>query len=187
MGLITRPNTYTAGNTIDPTENTSNETTLYNLVNGNIDNDNIKSAAGILESKIAFNTSTGHSHNGVDSRLIKSVAQLERMRYNVLSTGTNVVPRLYNKSGLTLTISGIYIYAHTAPTGDDIIVDVNKDGTTIFGTTPANRPTIAAGDNDNTPATPDTTSWADDSYLTFDIDQVGSTIPGADLLIVVYF
>jgi len=187
MGLITRPNTYTAGNTIDPTENTTNETTLYSLVNGNIDNDNIKAAAGILESKIAFNTSSGHSHDGVDSRLIKSVAQLERHVYNVLATGTNVCPRLYNKSGLTLTISNIFIYAETAPTGADIIVDVNKEGTSIFATTQANRPTITAASNSGTSGTPDTTSWADGSYLTFDIDQVGSTIPGADLLIVIYF
>src|SRR3990172_8253498 len=45
MALITRPYTYTAGTVIDPAQVTSNETTLYNDYNGNIDADNISSLA----------------------------------------------------------------------------------------------------------------------------------------------
>lgn len=43
---------------------------ITTVVNGGITNSNIKSDAGIVESKLAFNTSTGHTHDGSDSRAI---------------------------------------------------------------------------------------------------------------------
>ena len=39
---------------------------------GTITNTNIASDAGVAESKLSFNTSTGHTHNGIDSRNIES-------------------------------------------------------------------------------------------------------------------
>jgi hypothetical protein len=83
-----------------------------------------------------------------------------------------------------LVITEVYIYANTAPTGADLIVDVNKNGTTIF-TTQGNRPQIAAGANADTSGTPDVTSLLKNNRLTIDIDQVGSTIAGADLTVVI--
>jgi hypothetical protein len=195
MGLVTRTYTYTAGNTINPTENNANENTLFTLVNGNIDNDNIKTAAGIVSTKIAIvdpsypHTST---YDTLDDHISDSVAhggglsQFERFRYNVLSTGTSVVPRWYNKSGQTKTITAVFGYVATAPTGANLIVDVNYDGTTIF-TTQSNRLTIAATETSGTSGTPEVVTVEDGHYIDFDIDQVGSTVPGSDLLLVVYF
>lgn len=80
------------------------------------------------------------------------------------------------------TIVGVSLAVGTAPTGASIICDVNKNGTTIF-TTQANRPTILAGAF-NTAAevtNMNVTSVAAGDYLTFDIDQVGSTVSGANL------
>lgn len=83
----------------------------------------------------------------------------------------------------------VYLYAATAPTGtsgtpitgQSCVVDMNKNGTTIF-TTQANRPTIASGANAQTAlAMPDTMSFAASDRLTMDIDYVGSTVAGADL------
>lgn len=200
MGLITRQYTYAAGNTIDPDENEANENALYNLVNGNIENANIKAGAAIASTKIAItDPSTGYDHDGTYSDLADHIAdavchggggglaQFERFRYNVLQTGTNVCPRWYNKTGDTKTVSAVFVMVETAPTGADLIIDVNKNGTSIFASTPANRPTISASGTSGTSGTPDTTSLADGDYVTFDIDQVGSTIPGSDLLIVVFF
>lgn len=90
--------------------------------------------------------------------------------------------RWYNRTGKTLTIHGAWVAAGTAPAGASLIVDVNKNGTTIF-TTQANRPTIAAGSNGGTLATPDVTSLADGDYLTVDIDQIGSGTAGADVTV----
>lgn len=90
--------------------------------------------------------------------------------------------RLYNRSGKTRTVVGCWAAAGTAPTGASIIVDVDKDGTTIY-TTQANRPEIAISGFVSALETPDVTSWADGSYLNVEIDQVGSTVVGADLTV----
>ena len=83
----------------------------------------------------------------------------------------------------TYTIVGTRLMAGTAPSGASIIVDVNKNGTTIYSTQ-ANRPTIADGANAGGPgATPDITSLAAGDYLTIDVDQVGSTTAGSDLTV----
>ncbi len=70
----------------------------------------------------------------------------------------------------------------TAPVGASIILDVWKNGATIY-TTAANKPTIAAGANTVDAALPDVTSIAAGDYLTVNIDQVGSTTAGSDLVV----
>lgn len=83
----------------------------------------------------------------------------------------------------TYTIVGTRLAVGTAPTGASLIIDVNKNGTTIY-TTQANRPTIAAAANAGGPgATPDVTTLAAGDYLTVDIDQIGSSVAGADLTV----
>jgi len=96
-----------------------------------------------------------------------------------LATGTDKAPTLL--APRTLTITKVKLVVKTAPTGQAIIVDVNKNGTTIF-TTQANRPQIAAGATTGDSGTPDITSLAEGDKLTADIDQVGTT-PGADLTV----
>jgi len=54
--------------------------------------------------------------------------------------------RIYNDTGVTLTIRAVRASVNTAPTGAAIRVDVNKNGTTIF-TTQGNRPNIAVSTN----------------------------------------
>lgn len=72
---------------------------------------------------------------------------------------------------------------NTAPTGASVIVDVNKNGSTIF--TAAAKPTIAAGQNISGQNIPDITRIIAGDYLTIDIDQIGSTLPGEDLVVLV--
>jgi len=90
--------------------------------------------------------------------------------------------RIYNKTGATQTIREVFLAVGTAPTGAAVIVDIHKNGTTIF-TDQGNRPQVAAGDNTGTTTTIDVASWADGEYLTAHIDQVGSTVAGADLVV----
>lgn len=83
----------------------------------------------------------------------------------------------------TYTIVGTRLMVGTAPTGASIIVDINKNGTTIYSTQ-ANRPSIAAGANSGGPgAAPDVASLAAGDYLTVDVDQIGSTVAGSDLTV----
>lgn len=105
-------------------------------------------------------------------------------------TGTLVVGvgkfRVYNDTGDTLTIRAVRITVNTAPTGATIICDISKGtgtgaSTTIF-TTQTNRPTIAiSGFTSGKVTNMDVTSFPDGDYLSVDIDQIGSTIAGADL------
>ena len=73
---------------------------------------------------------------------------------------------------------------NTPPTGAALVVDVNKNGITIY-TDQAKRPGIAAGTNSATGNNPDVTSLVAGDYLTVDVDQVGSTAAGADLTVTV--
>ncbi len=90
--------------------------------------------------------------------------------------------RWYNKWGTTITITRIFIGANTAPVGAAIIVDVNKNGTTIF-TNQAHRPQIADGANTGVTTDIDVNTLTDVDYLTVDRDQVGSSSKGMDLVV----
>lgn len=92
-----------------------------------------------------------------------------------------------------VTILGIAATVNTAPTGASVIVDVNKiaspgsgAASTIYSTQ-GNRPTIAIGAYDSGETTPNTTSFAAGDHMTVDIDQIGSTVTGADLTVIVRF
>lgn len=86
---------------------------------------------------------------------------------------------------INCTILSVVARVSTAPTGAAILIDVNKNGTTIF-TTQANRPSIAAAANASSVVTNmDVTSLAAGDYLTIDIDQIGSTVAGSDLVVAV--
>jgi hypothetical protein len=93
--------------------------------------------------------------------------------------------RWYNDTGRTLTFDSTRASVSTAPTGAALIVDINKDGTTIF-TNQALRPEIAISGFTDQGSTPSVTTIANTSYLTVDIDQIGSTVPGSDLTVQIW-
>jgi hypothetical protein len=107
-------------------------------------------------------------------------------------TGTATVQagvlRWYNRTGRTLNIIGAWAAANTQPTGAALVVDVNKNGTTIY-TTQGNRPSVSVSTNGGAiSVTPDVTTIADGDYITVDVDVIGSTIAGADVTVgVVYW
>ena len=79
------------------------------------------------------------------------------------------------------TIKKISARVGTTSAGSSIIVDINKNGTTIF-TTQANRPTIAAASVIATLAgTPEILTFAAGDLLSVDIDQIGSGTAGSNL------
>ena len=105
--------------------------------------------------------------------------------YGDLTTGEKdyIIP---NAMGRSVTISKVYLIAKTGPTGADVIVDIHKSGTTIF-TTQSNRPVIAAGATSGYTTTIEVPTWADGEYLTVCIDQIGSTIAGANVTVVIVY
>lgn len=81
-----------------------------------------------------------------------------------------------------ITLSNVRASVSTAPTGSDIIVDVNLNGITVF-TTQANRPKIFSGEVTCPTATPNMTELIAGDYLSVDIDAVGSIFAGSDLTV----
>lgn len=91
--------------------------------------------------------------------------------------------RIYNDTGVPLVIRAVRASVGTPPIGSVARVDINRNGVSIF-TTQANRPTIAAGASTSGKVTnADVTALADGDYLTVDVDNIGSTSPGADLVV----
>lgn len=85
------------------------------------------------------------------------------------------------------TIKGVSAAVNTAPTGATIILDINRNGVSIFPAAP--KPTIAIGafDTGVAEAIPDTTSIVSGQYLQVDIDQVGSVVAGSDLTVFIRY
>jgi hypothetical protein len=98
-----------------------------------------------------------------------------------LTTG---VAKVTFRMPYALTLSGVRASLTTAPTGATVIVDINEGGSTILST----KLSIDASEKTSTTAASaaviSDTALADDAEITIDIDQVGSTIAGAGLKVV---
>jgi hypothetical protein len=97
------------------------------------------------------------------------------------AVATNVSARI--DLPFACTIKKARAYAKTAPTGANLIFDINKNGTSIWAATQANRLTITATNNTGSQTSFDTVALAVDDYLTLDIDQIGSTLAGSDITV----
>lgn len=95
-----------------------------------------------------------------------------------LTTGT---AKITFRMPYAFTLTEVRASVNTAPTGSGLHVDINESGTTILST----KLTLDANEKTSTtavtPAVISDSSLADDAEITIDIDQVGSTIPGAGL------
>lgn len=187
MATISKTKTWSDNENVTYTDINGNFDNVYNEVNGNLDNDNIKSGANIVESKLAFNTTSGHNHNGVNSRLIPAVV-------GIPVTGTLVVstdPAFWVPIRDTRTITEAYAVVKTDPVGAAITIDIeystdNGDTwTSIWNTNPSNRLSISSGTNTASQTSFDTTSLSSGNLLRIAVDQVGSTTAGADLIVTI--
>lgn len=97
-----------------------------------------------------------------------------------LTTGTAKVTAYLPAAA---TVTAVRSYVNTAPTGSTIIVDINEAGTTIMSAT---KLSIDASEKTSgtaaSAAVISDSSIAANAEITFDIDQVGSTIKGKGLV-----
>lgn len=100
---------------------------------------------------------------------------------DVLEAGTNLISVIIPQA---LKITGIKLAVDIAPTGANLIIDINQNGTSIY-TTQVNRPTITAGNTTADAILPDTINLVTGDKISLDIDQIGSTIAGENLAIIV--
>jgi hypothetical protein len=133
-------------------------------------------AAGVLAAATGVRFFTG---SGEARAQTASGAVVPFGRNGTLSVSTGTLPFV---APTAMTIIGFWAACGTAPAGQAIIIDVLKNGATLWPTNPANRPTIAPGQtNGGALAVPDTTALAAGDVLTIAVVQIGSTVPGADL------
>lgn len=116
---------------------------------------------GTNDITIAFTGSSGGSN------LISIVATLPGA-LNVAVYG----PRFYLDG--PVTISEVHAAINTVAS-DATVIDVLKNGTSIFNVTPGNRPSISAGNNSDTSGAPDTTSLIKNDYLQVQIVSGGTS------------
>lgn len=110
--------------------------------------------------------------------VVRKMLWVPFQQQGVLTTGVGAM-RYYLGGGYV--IESVRASVGNPCSGDSIIVDVNRNGTTIF-TDQADRLTIPQATYTTT-ATPAITTLAPGDYLTVDIDQVGSTVAGSNLLV----
>lgn len=80
-------------------------------------------------------------------------------------------------------IERVRVSAGIAPSGADLVVDVNVNGSSIFADA---LPTVVAGENTGLVNLPTPLAVSEGDYLTIDVDQVGSTTPGADVVVQIW-
>ena len=131
------------------------------LAAGAVDNAHIDASAGIAVTKIAAMPYDIGFTAGFDGDMVKEDVA-------VATYGEMVMAR-------ACTITGEVAYVDTAPTGATLIMDIMKNGTTIYAST---KPLIAISANTHTVGVATTTALASGDRVTFKITQIGSSEPG---------
>ncbi len=117
-------------------------------------------------------------HDADDHSNLEESKEFSELGILVTKNGTS---RWYPRFNIAIT--DVSISVSVAPTGAAVVVDVNKNAVTVF-TTQSKRPSIAAAAFFDVSDVPDITALTGDTdYITVDIDQVGSTIAGEDLVV----
>lgn len=80
-----------------------------------------------------------------------------------------------------MTLTAVRASVATAPTGSTLIVDINEGGSTILSTKLSINASEKTSVTAAVAAVISDTTLADDAEITFDIDQVGSTLAGKGL------
>jgi hypothetical protein len=80
-----------------------------------------------------------------------------------------------------MTLTGVKASVNSAPTGSELIIDIEADGTSIFSTPLSIDADAETSVGATVTAVIATANLADDTKISVDITQVGSTLPGTGL------
>ena len=122
-------------------QNIQNDITT--VVNGGITNTNINASAAIVESKIAFNTTSGHTHNGTDSRLLAASnthfikgcelvyasAATFTVNPGILELNGSVYSRVASSTTMNLATASHWVYGSEPANGWVYVYAYNNSGT----------------------------------------------------------
>jgi len=145
MGLLKFTKSFSAsddGSSLTGAQLGQLQTDLSAILNAGISNANVATDAAIVESKLSFNTSTGHTHNGTDAAypLIKHYRRGMQVQYASATTVT-VLPGVLDVGGklfvtttsTTLTITTDFMGGQAEPAdGPVYIYAYNNSGSIGF-------------------------------------------------------
>ena len=97
---------------------------------------------------------------------------------SALTTGLN---KLVFRMPHAMTLTEVRASVTTAPTGANLIVDINEGGTSILSTKLSIDDGELTSTSASTAAVISDSALADDSQISIDIDQTGSSVAGAAL------
>lgn len=100
-----------------------------------------------------------------------------------LTTGT---AKLTWRVPFACTLNDVRASVTTAPTGANLNLDINEGGVSVLSTILSIDATEKTSTTAATPVVISDSALADDAEITFDIDQVGSTVAGAGLKVKLY-
>ena len=133
----------------------------------------------------------------VTSEVVTAAILNTHIRDNLLeiAPGSTPWPIIFSSGDVALTVSTgtgrlKFPFAATlvsatatcgvAPTGANVIVDVNRNSTSMFST----KPVIVATNQDGVKQAASVTAIVSGDVLTVDVDQIGSTLPGENLTVI---
>jgi hypothetical protein len=121
------------------------EADIATAVNGGLSDINIANDAAIAESKTAFNTTSGHTHNGTDARLISVkhyrkgglITYVDAENFTVgpltMDIGGTLVKSVAASSNINIAVAGNWINSESEPAdGPIFIVAYNNSGAPAF-------------------------------------------------------
>lgn len=171
---------FTPGTKIKSSEVNNN----FNLLNTelfDIDQANFNPSAQLPDSLLATISSAGKV-NG--SAMVAQTIDAVKGQFIWFVAGSptadavNPVVDVFYRPSAVLTMVGVFVEANTGPTGAAMIFDVHVEGASVFSTRPQiNDGETTGGSN----AVFSTTALAVEDKIEFFVDQVGSSVAGADI------
>lgn len=153
---------------------------------GVIVNADINASAAIDASKIhdgsVSNTEFGYL-NGVTSNIQTQIDAVPFIYTVAISDETTALTtgtaKITFRMPAAVTLTAVRASVTTAPTGANLVFDINEGGVSILSTALSIDATEKTSTTAATAVVISDTSIADDAEMTIDIDQVGSTVAGA--------
>jgi len=171
-----------------------NGTALSGLATGilkNTTSTGVPSIATSTDVIVTFSGCSGTMYLGADGACHTLATAVNPASFSLCvdapcAVATEVTPPFIVTSTRTLSKCYIASGSTTAPTGADLIVDVLKNGTSVFGGNP--KLTLTNGSTGVlSVSTFATTAFAENDKITVNITQIGSTVPGQNIEAVCVF
>jgi len=133
------------------------------VVNGALSDSNIASDAAIKESKLAFNTSTGHDHDGTDSKLISTSELGYRAGLTLygdddtnicvypgtIEVGNTILTKTTVSGDLAIATSGTWLHGFADPFASGWIYVYVYDNSNVLGYKFSDEPPDLSDNDDN--------------------------------------